>query len=65
MMGTLRSASNCSGMVVCGIVLGDPTFTDEMHANANPILFAWDDSRIPSGVIEDDGTLALDETDDV
>jgi hypothetical protein len=64
-MGTLRSASDCSGLVVNGVTLGDPTFTDEMHTDADPILFAWDDSRFPSGVIEDDGSVTLDETDDV
>jgi hypothetical protein len=30
-MGTLRSASDCSGLLVNGITLGEPTFTDEMH----------------------------------
>ena len=61
-MGTLRSASDCSGLHVNGITLGDPTFTDEMSPDADPILFAWDDSRLPSGVIEDDGSVTLDET---
>lgn len=65
-MGTLRSASDCSGLLVNGITLGDPTFTDEVPSlEADPILFAWDDPRIPTGVIEDDGTIRIDETDDV
>jgi hypothetical protein len=64
-MGTLRSASDCSGLLVNGITLGDPTFTDEITEGADPILFAWDDSRLPDGIIEDDGTITLNETDDV
>jgi hypothetical protein len=64
-MGTLRSASDCTSLTFGKVTLGDPTFTDEMAEDANPILFAWDDPRLPSGVIEDDGTLTLDETDDV
>jgi hypothetical protein len=61
-MGTLRSASDCTGMVVNEITLGDPTFTDEMDEGA-AALFAWDDSRLPTGLINDDGTITVDETD--
>jgi len=65
-MGTLRSASDCSSLIVNGIILGDPTFTDEIPSqDAKPVLFAWDDSRLPNGVIGDDGSITLDETDDV
>lgn len=65
-MGLLRSATDRSGLTFNGITLGDPTFTDELPSqDANPLLFAWDDSRLPSGVIEDDGSVTLDETDDV
>jgi hypothetical protein len=65
-MGTLRSASDCSGLSVSGITLGDPTFTDAIPPlEADPLMFAWDDPRLPSGVIEDDGSVTLDETDDV
>jgi hypothetical protein len=63
-MGTLRSASDCSGLVINGVTLGDPTFTNEMQPDANPILFAWDDSRLPNGVIEDDGTITFDQSED-
>lgn len=59
-MGTLRSASDCTGMTVGTITLGDPTFTDAVDETADPILFVWDDHRIPSGVIEDDGTITPD-----
>jgi hypothetical protein len=61
-MGTLRSASDCTGMKVNGITLGDPTFTDEMDEGA-VALFAWDDSLLPNGLINDDGTITVDETD--
>lgn len=59
-MGTLRSTSDCSGMKVNEITLGDSTFTDEITEDADP-LFAWDDSRLPNGFIEDDGTITIDE----
>lgn len=62
-MGTLRSASYCSGLVINGLTLGEPTFTDEIPPlEAQPLMFAWDDPRLPSGVIEDDGIVTLDET---
>jgi hypothetical protein len=61
-MGTLRSASDCTGLAFGNVTLGEPTFTDAISEDADPILFAWDDPRLPSGVIEDDGTLRLDET---
>ena len=64
-MGTLRSASDCSGLVMNGIRLGDPTFTDARDDTATPVMFVWDDPRLPNGVIEDDGSVTLDETDDV
>lgn len=63
-MGRLRSASDCSGLTVNGVTLGDPTFTDEMNTDADPLLFAWDDPRLPNGVIEDDGTITPDATED-
>jgi hypothetical protein len=59
-MGTLRSASDCIGMGVNKITLGEPTFTDEITEGAES-LFAWDDSRLPNGFIEDDGTITIDE----
>jgi len=64
-MGTLRSASDCSGLHMNGIILGVPTFTDARDDTVTPVLFAWDHPRLPSGVIEDDGTITLNETDDV
>jgi hypothetical protein len=62
-MGTFRSASDCTGLHVNGITLGEPTFTDAIPPlEAEPLMFAWDDSRLPNGVIEDDGSVTLDET---
>ena len=59
-MGTLRSASDCSGMKVNDLALGNPTFTDEITQGAEP-LFTWDDSRLPKGFIDDEGTITIDE----
>jgi hypothetical protein len=62
-MGILRSSTDHAGLVVNGIALGDPardTDKDDLPIGE----YRWDDSRLPSGVIEDDGTLTLDETDD-
>jgi hypothetical protein len=65
-MGTLRSSSDCSGLLVNGITLGEPTFTDVvLSLDPDPLLFAWDDPRLPNGVIEDEGTITIDETDDM
>jgi hypothetical protein len=61
-MGTLRSASDCTGMEVNGITLGEPTFTDEIDVRA-AALFAWDDSRLANGTIEDSGEIKLDKVD--
>jgi len=59
-MGTLRSASDCTGMEVNGITLGEPTFIDEIDEKA-AALFAWDDSRLPAGEIASDGEIIVDE----
>jgi len=65
-MGTLRSASDCTSLTFGKVTLGEPTFTDEIPPlEAEPLMFAWDDPRLPNGVIEDDGSVTLDETDDV
>ena len=63
-MGTLRSKSDCTGMSVNGIALGEPTFTDEMIEGADS-LFAWDDPRLPDGFIEDHGTITIDEVEGI
>jgi hypothetical protein len=63
-MGTLRSASDCSGMVINGVLLGEPSFTDANDEEKEP-LFIWDDSRFPQGLIEDSGTITLDEVEEI
>jgi len=63
-MGTLRSMSDHTGLIVNGITLGQPA--RDVDEKDNPVgEYRWDDSRLPNGVIEDDGSLTLDETDDV
>lgn len=61
-MGTLRSASDHTGLVVNSITLGQPARdTDE---NGEPLLdseYRWDDSRLPNGFVEDNGTITVDD----
>lgn len=61
-MGLLRSASDCSGLVVNGITLGEPTFTDSDSEGIAPMLFVWNDSRLPDGEISNDGEIIVDES---
>lgn len=60
-MGTLRSASDCTGLSLNNVVLGQPTFTDARDETVTPVLYAWDDPRLPNGVIEDDGSITPDD----
>jgi hypothetical protein len=57
-MGTLRSHTNHTGMVVDGVLLGDPVELDD-----DPTTYEWDDHRIPTGEILADGTIVPDATD--
>jgi hypothetical protein len=62
-MGTLRSATDHSGMTVNGITLGDPA--RDIDANDEPVgEYRWDDSRLPDGVIDDSGEITIDEVDE-
>lgn len=54
-MGTLRSSTDHSGMLVNGIILGDPVELDD-----DPNTWQWDDNRIPNGEILADGTIVID-----
>jgi hypothetical protein len=56
-MGTLRSLTDHTGMVVNGIALGSPVELDD-----DPSTFQWDDNRIPSGTIDADGTITVEVT---
>jgi hypothetical protein len=63
-MGTLRSMTDHTGLIVHSIVLGQPV--RDIDDNDEQVgEYRWDDSRLPNGVVEDDGTITLDETDDV
>jgi hypothetical protein len=65
-MGTLRSQTNHAGMQVSGITLGEAA--REIDNNGQAIKssdYRWDDARLPNGLIEDDGTVTPDETDDM
>ena len=63
-MGTLRSETNHTGLMVNGITLGEPSC--DMDDNDEPVgEYRWDDSRLPNGVVENDGTITLDEIEDV
>jgi hypothetical protein len=42
-MGTLRSTTDHTGLVVNGVILGQPLETDD------PTVFEWDDSAFPNG----------------
>jgi YD repeat-containing protein len=55
-MGTLRSTTDHSGLVVNGVLLGDPVDID-----GDPETFEWDDSAFPQGEIDADGNITLDE----
>lgn len=55
-MGTLWSEYNQSGMVVNGVILGDPVELD-----GNPNTFEWDDSAFPNGEILIDGEIIITE----
>jgi hypothetical protein len=63
-MGSLRSYSDCSGIVVNGVLLAEPTFTDRNDPEAES-LFLWDHHLFPTGIILDDGTIQIDEEEEV
>jgi hypothetical protein len=48
-MGTLRSETDHSGMVVNNVLLGVPVVVDGW--------FEWDDSGFPDGVVDSSGVL--------
>lgn len=47
-MGTLRSATDVKGMVVNGVLLGEPVEID-----GDPGTFEYDDARLPNGEVID------------
>jgi hypothetical protein len=55
-MGTLRSTTDHSGLVVNGVILGEPVEID-----GNPETYEWDDSAFPQGEIDAEGNVTPDE----
>ena len=51
-MGTLRSLHDMTGTQLPTIILGQPLRDGDW--------FLWDDSVIPNGVIDEDGTITVD-----
>ena len=59
-MGTLRSEHDHAGLEVNGVTLG--VAARELDGDGNPVgLFFWDDGRLPSGVVDADGVVVVDE----
>ena len=48
------------GMVVNGVILGEPVELD-----GNPLTAEWDDSMFPNGTIDKDGKITPDEEPEV
>jgi hypothetical protein len=64
-MGTLRSATDHTGLIVNGITLGEPARdTDDDGEPLPDSEYRWDDSRLPSGTLNDNGEITLDELED-
>lgn len=66
-MGLLRSKTNRSGLVVNGVVLGDPPITRRdgtaLEVGDNLVedgWFIWSDARFPNGNVHADGTVDVD-----
>jgi hypothetical protein len=60
-MGTLRSTTDHTGMVVNGITLGQPV--QDVDDDGEPLgEYGWDDGRLPTGEIDDAGVITVDET---
>jgi hypothetical protein len=62
-MGTLRSATDHTGLMVNGVTLGQPA--RDTGKDGEPVGgYRWDDSRLPDGVISDSGDITVDEVDE-
>ncbi len=48
------------GMVVNGVILGEP-----LELDGNPLTAEWDDSMFPNGTIDKDGKITPDEEPEV
>jgi hypothetical protein len=65
-MGRLRSKMNHRPTKVNGVELGEPVITREDGTpfqegdNIADLVFAWDDSRLPDGLVDDTGRVVPD-----
>ena len=65
-MGTLRSKTNRTGLVVDGVTLGDAPITlidgsaPQEGDTVSELWFIWDDPAFPNGVVTADGTIIHD-----
>jgi hypothetical protein len=63
----LRSKTYAENITINGVLLGQPTIVTAAGEPFTPgvsiedLWFGWDDHRIPSGVLGDDGTITVDE----
>lgn len=64
----LRSKTYADNLTIDGVLLGQPTIVNGSGVPYQPgddiadLWFAWDDARIPSGVLEPDGSITPDTT---
>jgi hypothetical protein len=68
-MGRLRAKINHRPTKVNDVELGEPIITREDGTpfqegdNIADLVFAWDDSRVPDGVVDEHGRVTLDAVD--
>jgi hypothetical protein len=65
-MGTLHSNYNHSGLVINNITLGDPA--QECDEEGNVIEnsgYSWDHPQFPNGTIEENGSIIIDQEDEL
>lgn len=59
-MGLLRSEKNHAGLIVRGVALGFAA--REVDYDGEPFgEYRWEHPALPSGFIEDDGTITIDD----
>lgn len=53
-MGIIRSFTNHSGLVINGVILGEPVELDD-----DPHTFEWCDGMFPDGELDAEGVLTI------